>query len=129
MALPYSAVKRVFNAAVLTATSTADGFFQPAAAVQLLIVNTGFTGTLDIQGSLTYDGTYVNLPYAIMAVGPVATAVAQLSYTTNTANHHIVVLAPMPFMKFVMTRSAGSITMDARVFSNAFHLPLVTTAA
>jgi hypothetical protein len=124
MAMPYSNVKRVFDAAALTAT------FGPydisnAAVGQFYYTTTGFSGTLDIQGSMTYGGVYQNLLYTILATGAMTHAVAQISHTTNTAQWHILIHAPMPFIKVVMTRSAGSITADLRTFSAPFNIPAV----
>lgn len=124
MTLPFSAVQNLFSAAVLTATATLDDNANYSGIVQFQVINTGFTGTLDIQGSMHAGGTFVNLPYVIVGAGSLAPAVAQLSYTTDTTNYHIICTAPMPYMKVVMTRSAGSISMWARAYSEPFDLPI-----
>jgi hypothetical protein len=125
MALPYSTVKRVWTAAAATNTFGPDSVTETAAVAQLYYTTTGFSGTLDIQGSMTYDGVYQNLLYTILATGAMTHAVAQISHTTNTAQWHILIHAPMPFIKIVMTRSAGSITADLRTFSAPFNIPAV----
>jgi hypothetical protein len=124
MAMPFSEVKRVFDAAAATATFGPYDISR-AAVGQLYYTTTGFSGTLDIQGSMTYGGVYQNLLYTILATGAMTHAVAQISHTTNTAQWHILIHAPMPFIKVVMTRSAGSITADLRTFSAPFNIPAV----
>jgi hypothetical protein len=122
MALPYSENSKLFSAASATADATFDAGY--AAQVQISITTAGFTGTLDIQGKLTSEGTFANLPYVVLGSYAPATF-SQLSFTTETATTTYVVLMPMPFMKVVMTRSAGTITAYQRGLSTAFPLPVL----
>lgn len=119
-----SQVQTVFNAAALTATQALTADTQLAAGVQITYQTAGFSGTLDFQGSLG-GTTWYNLPYAIVGTGALASVVAQVSKTTDTANYHYLILMPMPFMRVVMTRSAGTITMYARTFSEPFAFSMV----
>lgn len=120
MAIPYSSpVQTVFNAAALTATVNLTADTQLASSVMIQYITAGWTGTLDFQGSLD-NVTWVNVPYVIVATGALASVVAQVSKTTNTANYLYILTMPMPYMKVVMTRSAGSITMYARTYSEPF---------
>lgn len=126
MAMPFSTTFVLFSAAAATANATLP---DPGAAavIQLSVTNAGFSGTLDIQGRLDPSDTFVNLQYVTMAAGSLTPAVAQLSYSTQTATTTYLVLSPMPYMRVVMTRSAGSITMYGRTYSEPFHLPVTAT--
>lgn len=121
MAMPYSETKKIFNAAAATADATFKA--DAAASVQISITTAGFSGTLDFQGALDANGTYANLPYMVMGSSQNLPSSAQLSFTTETATTTFIVLAPMPFMKVVMTRSAGTITAYSRVFSSPLLMP------
>lgn len=126
MAMPFSSTYPLFLAAAATANAN---LVDPgsASAIQLSVTTTGFSGTLDIQGRLDPSDTFVNLQYVTLVAGSLTPAVAQLSYSTQTATTTYVAIAPMPYMRIVMTRSAGTITMYGRGYSEPFALPVTTT--
>lgn len=90
----------------------------------LQYIGTGFSGTLDIQGKIHAAATFVNIPYYILAVGPIAQAVAQISKTTDSSNQIIAVPIALPFMQVVMTRSAGTLAMYAHFPESGFSLDI-----
>ena len=104
----------LFNAAALTTTSEISRrHLQDAAQIAVQLRNFGFSGTLDFQGKAHSDAAqWVALPYYLVdAAGPLALDVAQLTYTTETANHLIILPVVLPLMQVVMTRSAGNISL------------------
>lgn len=130
MALPYSEIAEVFKAAAADAVGSIPTSLSGAAAVvQIEVATAGYTGTYDIQGRVHQQGTWVNLPYVVQATGMLEPAVAQVSETTDTGTVIYIVIAPMPFMRINMARSAGAITAYARGFSSAFNLGLAAAAA
>ena len=104
---PRAVLFQVWDAGQAT-TATADISVRRGAQAIIQLDLTGFTGTFDIQGKAHPDASYVNLPYQrVDSVGTPATA--QISTTTITATRLYKILAPMPYMQIVMTRSAGSL--------------------
>ena len=83
------------------------------------ISTTGFSGTIDIQGSV--DGTnFVNCRYApIDVIGALAYVVAQLSYTTDTTRKFYTITDYWAYVKVkVTTRTVGSVTVKIHAISN-----------
>ena len=106
--------ERIWNAKDATATAALSARGQTSLALRPIIeaVTAGFTGTLDIQGRVTADGAWVNIPYSVFSAGWGAPSVAQVSFTTNSASHRYRILDYWPEMQIVMDRSAGTITAD-----------------
>lgn len=126
MASPYNATFQVFAAGTAlteTATLPADSYWAGHVVLQANLV--GFTGTLDIQGRPHESAAWVNLPYAVLGA-TLTGAVAQISDTTATETNTYVVLLPMPEMRVVMARSAGSIGMWGRYYEHPTTLLQVT---
>lgn len=128
MALPYTQSQELFSAAALTATTKlVTPLANAAGVVQIQVTTTGFSGTLDIQGKTHPSASYTNLTYFVPGAGSSTTAVAQLSYTTDTASYNYQVINPMPYMQVVMTRSAGSVSAWARGYSDPMDSALGST--
>jgi hypothetical protein len=128
MSYPYSQVQKVLADAAATAAGAIDASLASAAgSLQLRIITTGFSGTIDIQGKLdANEAAWGNLFYVTMADGALTPSNDQLSYTTNTGVVDIVVLNPMPQMRLNMTRTAGSVTVYARAYEHPLTLALVS---
>jgi hypothetical protein len=103
----------LFSSAVLTATANLpNSATQDAGAIILQGRTVGFSGTFDIEGKSHEDAAqWAVLPYYVVGVGPLALAVAQLSFTTNTGNPVYILPVVMPLMRVVMTRSAGNVSL------------------
>jgi len=70
---------------------------------------TGFSGTLDLQGSLD-NSNWVNLRYAeVTGDGSLSIVNDQISHTLNTSRRHYLIAEYWPYVQIVMTRSAGSL--------------------
>ncbi len=106
--------ERVFDGAVLTATKNLSSVrAQVSLALRPLLelVNAGFSGTINIQGRISADAAWVNVPYSVFSGGAWGAATAaQLTFATNTATNRYKILDYWPDMQVVMTRSAGTIT-------------------
>lgn len=103
--------EQLFKSAVATATvEMRKGDAACAVQAQLALVLTGFSGTVDIQGSYDDGTTWVNLPYGVQAAGAIVPTVAQLSYSTSTTTPVYIILVTAPRMRVVMTRSVGTLT-------------------
>lgn len=83
------------------------------ATKMLQIKTAGFSGTLDIKGSL--DGVnYINVRYVeLTGDGGIAVINDQLSYVLQTTTKVYMLAEWWPHVQLVMTRSAGTITLDA----------------
>lgn len=113
MSRPYSKSQKVFNAAAADATVALDPDFAICPTKIIEIVTVGFSGTLDIQGAVGSAVAKVNLNYTLMSQGTAQVpATAQLSYTTDSTTTHYLVVEPYPLIDFVMTRTAGTITIN-----------------
>ena len=103
----------IWDAAILSNTyDFRGGFLDGAGQIALQLRNVGFSGTIDIQGKAHGDAAqWLALPYYIAdAAGPLELVVAQLSYTTETANHLLILPVVLPVMRLVMARTAGNIS-------------------
>ena len=102
------AAQQIFAPA--TAASANLDFTRPegGGALTLRLDLSGFSGTIDIQGRPAAASDYANIEYAQEAA-TLDYAIAQLSFTTITANRNYIVPNPPPFLRVVMTRSAGTI--------------------
>ena len=119
MALPYTYTQEVFpvGTALTGTVAIVSNAAHSAGSMVLQVDTTGFTGTIDIQGRAMPAGAWKNLMYGATAAGGAVPAVAQLTYTTDTAVYQYVVFKPMPYMRVVMTRSAGSLGAWAFTYS------------
>jgi len=110
---PYSHKQIVFNAKDETETVALDLEFGLCSKLIVECVYAGFTGTLDFKGSVNPDITKVDLPHVLMASATIQSqSVTQLSETTETSTKHYLLPEVLPSMDVVMTRSAGTISMQ-----------------
>ena len=124
---PRAVLFQVWDAGT-NATDTEDISVRRGAQAIVQLDLTGFSGTFDIQGKAHPDADYVNLPY--QRVDTIATpATAQISTTTITATQLYKILAPMPYMQIVMTRSAGTLAVYVYEYEDETSLPFVTVGA
>ena len=116
----------LFNAATATARSNVVNTRDDASSV-LSIITTGFTGTVDIQGSL--DGTnWQNVRYVPQqGDGSLSNRDDQLSFSVDTGVYSYVVSGVFHLLSLNMTRSAGSITSNYYA-SDRVILPVVETS-
>ena len=124
MALPYTYTQEVFAAGTAATATVAivSNAAHAAGSMVLQVDTTGFTGTIDIQGRAMPAGAWKNLMYGASAVGGISPVVAQLAYTTDTAVYHYIVPKPMPYMRVVMSRSAGSVGTWAFTYSETVDI-------
>jgi len=102
----------IFNAAAATASVTASGRFATYPTCIVEIKTAGFSGTLDIQGAETSGIAAANVRYRTIQSAMLGySTVTQLSYTTSTAVARYIITEPYAILSFVMTRSAGTITV------------------
>lgn len=125
MALPFRYTQEVFASGTATTTTTVINTNASISAGSMIIQvdTTGFSGTIDIQGRVRPSGAWKNLMYVVSGAGSATPAVAQISYTTDTAVYHYGVINPLPYMRVVMTRSAGSVGAWAETFSEPLPFP------
>ena len=125
MTLPYTKSQSIFAAAVLTATRELDHEFELCITKVFEIVTTGFSGTIDIQGKVDDDATYDNLAYYRLGQdGPQQLVNDQLSYTTDTGRYRYCVPEYYKLIQVVMTRTAGSVTMDVAGIDAPLAIPM-----
>lgn len=126
MAIPYSAYVKLTPAA-LTATANItiiDDIAEHSAQVEIVHDLAGFSGTIKYQGNLD-STTWIDLPYVVNADGFLTPTTAAASYTTSTSTPLHIILTPMPHMRVVMTRSAGTLNSTwARGYSEGFRTPI-----
>lgn len=105
----YSSQKVFAAGTAATETKTLDEHLcRSAAAMTLRVDLTGFSGTIDIQGRPDADNDWMNL-ITRRSDGTSLPTTGQITTTTITGNRDYRILNPMPYMRVVMTRSAGSI--------------------
>lgn len=115
MARPYVVEEKIFDGADATETKSLKFEFAICSTKVVEIITTGFSGTVDIKGSVDQNATKDNVTYAQLGQGAaLSQANAQLPFTTSTARARYVVVEPYPYMEIVMTRTAGSV--DISVF-------------
>lgn len=125
MTLPYSRTFEVFASGTnATATVSLPEDSYGAGQVGLQVVTAGFSGTINIQGRPHGSATFVNVPYITLSSGSTNTTTAQLSYTTQTATNSYIVVGPMPVMRVVMTRSAGTLGAWGNYYEHPARLPM-----
>ena len=114
MALPFTHSQVVWTDKAATETKALDAVeFSRCPAKVIEVITTGFSGTLDIQGRVGVEATNDNAAYILMGQdGAQAATNNQLSWTTSTGRFRYLVLEPYPYMQLVMTRSAGSVTIN-----------------
>ncbi|MDO8704764.1 MAG: hypothetical protein Q7J84_07445 [Sulfuricaulis sp.] len=114
MALPYTYYENIWTAQAVTATAILKGEIARLCPTKVIeIVTTGFSGTLDIQGRISPAVTLDNVSYVLLGQGaPQAASAAQLTWTTDTARYRYLIAEPYLDMSLVMTRSAGSVTVN-----------------
>lgn len=122
MTLPYITFQSVWVAKAATDTVALNSEFSKCATKVIEIKTAGFSGTLDIQGRLTGQSSYVNIPYRKIGQATTqASSVSQLSWTTDTTDSvQYVIEEPYAEVQLVMTRTAGSITLQAYGLEQAF---------
>lgn len=112
MSLPFTKQESVWSSKATTETVTLDTEFSLCMTKIIEVITTGFSGTLDIKGKQADAATYDNVLYSLMGQVAQVPSVAQLSYTTDTNRYRYVVPEYWHRMQLVMTRTAGSITVD-----------------
>lgn len=114
MTLPFTHSQQVWSAQAATATKALDTVeFSRCPTKVVEVITTGFSGTLDIQGKVGPASTHDNVAYILMGQDGAQAAVNnQLSWTTNTSRFRYLVLEPYPYIQLVMTRTAGSVTIN-----------------
>lgn len=114
MSLPYTHSQVVWTAQAATATKALDLVeFSRCITKVIEVITTGFSGTLDIQGRIGNGATHDNVVYTPMGADGAQTLVNdQLSYTTSTSRFRYLVTEPYAYMQLVMTRSAGSVSVN-----------------
>lgn len=126
----YTFFQKVFDGAVATATVALKNEFNQCPTKIIEIVTTGFSGTIDIQGSVAPGTTKDNVAYGLMGQdGTVTPSNNQLSYTADTSRYRYVVTELYPFMDIVMTRSAGSVSVDVFGYGGVSNFPFDGAAA
>jgi len=124
MSRPYAMEQKVFSSAVATETKALNAEFALCPTKVIEIVTTGFSGTLDIKGALLPAGTKDNIAYARMSQDGVQSPVNdQLSFSTDTARYRYITYEPYPNIDLVMTRSAGSISVNAFGYGGVSNFP------
>lgn len=127
MSSPYTSQFQAFAAgtdATATVALPQDGDW--AGSVDLSFTGSGFTGTFDFEGRPHPSATWQAIPYAILD-GSAGVSIAQVSLTTSSATIVYTLIRPMPYMRVVMTRSAGSFGMMGRYFGGPAVLPFEVT--
>ena len=128
----------VFNAAAVTTTTTfaslSDGagvVLDNAASMIIDVETTGFSGTLDFQGRESPTAARRNVAWQEIdnegSSGLSATN-DQISYTTETSTHRYLVPIAARDMQVIMTRSAGSITLNVTGVGTQLQSPFPSVA-
>jgi hypothetical protein len=126
MAFPYIVSEVIWNAKDVNETKYPKSEFEACQAIVVEVTTAGFSGTLDIQGTVHEISAYANVPYVRQDQATLQTpAVAQLSYTTNTGVVRYLILGYWRRLKLVMTRTAGTITLAVVGSSNAILFPRI----
>jgi len=130
MALPYIVTEAVWTAKALTETKELKSDFSKCITKVIEVITDGFSGTLDIQGKQSLGATYDNIPYQLMGqAAPQAASVAQISVALNSARYRYVVPEYWSFLRLVMTRTAGTITVTVLGVDTAFLKDLIVKLA
>ena len=135
MALPAAAYATIFNAigasktTVITDNKLLAGFPDRASAIILEVIGASTPNfTLDIQGKVHQDGTYVNWDYVeIGQAGAAALANAQLTVNDTTRRFYLIPYPP-PFVQLVATFTGGTLTIHAAYTTEPLTQFLLTTA-
>lgn len=115
MTLPYIKFQSVWSAKAADETVQLDSEFSKCATKVIEIKTAAFSGTLNIKGRITGQSSFVNIPFVQIGKAAAQSAsVAALSWTTNTTDSvQYVIAEPYAEIQLVMTRTAGSITLQA----------------
>jgi len=102
----------LFAAAAASATVASDSEFERLPTRIVEIITAGFSGTLNIKGGIDRDQTPDNVVYVLLGSVGATPSAAALSWTTDTGRYRYLTTDPVPYLSFVMTRTAGSVTMS-----------------
>jgi len=113
MTLPFTKQEKVWAAKAVTETVTLDTEFSLCMTKVIEIATTGFTGTLDIKGKESDLGTFDNVAYFRMGQDGIQSLINnQLEFVGDTGRYYYCVPEHWHRMQLVMTRSAGTISVD-----------------
>ncbi|MDO8673193.1 MAG: hypothetical protein Q7O66_17445 [Dehalococcoidia bacterium] len=114
MSLPFTKRETVWTDQAATATAILDDQLTRMCPTKVIeITTTGFSGTLDIKGRILPSTTADNVSYFRIGQGAgQSPSNAQISWTTDTARYRYMVTEPYMDMSLVMTRSAGSVSVN-----------------